>query len=123
VEAEPKPLQILINAAGAGSSFCKALDVDHHTLKSSLSCYNRFMPIGTNGPRKLTSGWRAIVEVGIIVFLFYSTLLMREFTQTNGQGKSFVFAVADIFTVNTLVVAVISGLIACMIFEYLRKQR
>jgi ABC-type Co2+ transport system permease subunit len=81
------------------------------------------MPIGISGPRKLTAGWRAIVEVGIIVFLFYSTRLMREFTQTNGQGKSFVFAVADIFTVNTLVVAVISGLIACMIFEYLRKQR
>jgi hypothetical protein len=73
-------------------------------------------------PRKLTPIWRAMVEVGFIIFLFYSNLLMGEFTQTNGQGKSFVFAIQDIFTVTNFVIAVISGLIGYVIFEYLRKK-
>jgi hypothetical protein len=73
-------------------------------------------------PRKLTPIWRAMVEVGFIVFLFYSNLLMGEFTRTNGQGKSLVFAIRDIFTVTNFIIAVISGLIGYVIFEYLRKK-
>ena len=80
------------------------------------------MPPNAREPRKLTSIWRAIVEVGIVVFLLYSTLLMREFTHTSEQGMSLVFAIKDIFTLTSLVVAVISGLIGYIIFEYLRKQ-
>ena len=63
-----------------------------------------------------------MVEVGFIIFLFYSNLLMGEFTQTNGQGKTLVFAIQDIFTVTNFVIAVISGLIGYVVFEYLRKQ-
>ena len=63
-----------------------------------------------------------MVEVGIIVFLFYSTLLMREFTHTSEQGMSLVFAIKDIFTLTNLAIAIISGLIGYMFFEYLRKQ-
>ena len=33
-----------------------------------------------------------MVEVGFIVFLFYSNLLMGEFTRANGPGKSLAFA-------------------------------
>jgi hypothetical protein len=73
-------------------------------------------------PRKLTPIWRAMVEVGFIIFLFYSNLLMGEFTRTNGQGKSLVFAIKDIFTVTNFVIAIISGLIGYVIFEYLRKK-
>jgi hypothetical protein len=73
-------------------------------------------------PRKLTPIWRAMVEVGFIIFLFYSNLLMGEFTQTNGQGKTFVFAIRDIFTVTNFVIAIISGMIGYVVFEYLRKQ-
>jgi len=40
---------------------------------------------------------RAVVRFAFIVFLFYSNLLMGEFTQTNGQGKSLAFALKDIF--------------------------
>jgi Na+/melibiose symporter-like transporter len=72
--------------------------------------------------RKLPSFLRAIVEVGSIIFLFYTTLLMREFTQTNGQGKSFAFALEDIFTVTNCVIALISGLIGYVVLEYLRKH-
>ena len=47
---------------------------------------------------------------------------MGEFTQTNGQGKSLAFAVKDIFTVTNFGIAVFSGLIGYVVFEYLRKQ-
>jgi hypothetical protein len=73
-------------------------------------------------PRKLTPIWRAMVEVGFIIFLFYSNLLMGEFTHTNGQGKTLLFAIQDIFTVTNFVIAIISGLIGYVVFEYLRKQ-
>jgi hypothetical protein len=63
-----------------------------------------------------------MVEVGFIIFLFYSNLLMGEFTRTNDQGKSLVFAIMDIFTVNNFGIAIISGLIGYVVFEYLRKQ-
>jgi hypothetical protein len=73
-------------------------------------------------PRKSTPIWRAIVEIGLLIFLLYSNLLMREFTHANGQEKSLTFAIQDIFTVTNFVIAVISGLIGCFVFEYLRKQ-
>jgi hypothetical protein len=47
---------------------------------------------------------------------------MREFTRTSEQGMSLGFAFKDIFTLTNLVIAVISGLIGSIIFEYLRKQ-
>ncbi len=31
---------------------------------------------------------RAVIEIAFIVFLFYSNLLMGEFTHANGQGKT-----------------------------------
>ena len=65
---------------------------------------------------------RAVVETGFIIFLFYSNLLMGEFTQTNGQGKSLFFAVKDIFTAANFLIAVITALIGYIVFEYLRKK-
>jgi hypothetical protein len=73
-------------------------------------------------PRKLTPTWKALVEVGFIIFLFYSNLLMGEFTRANGREKSLVIAVKDIFSVANLVIAVISGLLGYLVFNYLRKR-
>ena len=73
-------------------------------------------------PRRLTPPWRAIVEISFIVFLFYSNLLMGEFTRANGQGKTLVFAFEDIFSVTNLVIAVVSGLLGYLGFDYLRKH-
>ena len=73
-------------------------------------------------PRKLTPIWRALVEAGFIIFLFYSNLLMGEFTRGNGQGKSLAFAVQDIFTAANFMIAIISGLIGYVVFEFLRKR-
>ena len=63
-----------------------------------------------------------MVEIGFIIFLFYSNLLMGEFTKGNGQGKSLAFAIEDIFTVSNFAIALISGMVGYAVFEYLRKQ-
>lgn len=63
-----------------------------------------------------------MVEVGFIVFLFYANLLMGEFTRANGQGKSLAFAIKDIFTVTNFGIAIFSGLIGYLVFEFLRKR-
>jgi hypothetical protein len=73
-------------------------------------------------PRKSIPVWTAIVEIGFIVFLFYSNLLMGEFTHANGEGKSLAFAIQDIFTITNFAIAVISGLIGYLMFSYLRKR-
>jgi hypothetical protein len=73
-------------------------------------------------PGKLGKIWRPIIEIGFIVFLFYSNLLMGQFTRTNSDGKSLAFAVQDIFTVTNFVIAVISALLGYLVFEYLRRR-
>jgi hypothetical protein len=80
------------------------------------------MPPSRDKSRHLAPLWRALVEVGFIVFLFYSNLLMGEFTQTNGAGKSMAFAIRDIFTATNFGIAIFSGLIGYVVFEFLRKQ-
>jgi hypothetical protein len=72
--------------------------------------------------RKSTPVRRAFVEIGFIVFLFYSNLLMGEFTHGNGRDKTLIFAIRDIFTVMNFEIAIISGLIGYVVVEYLRKQ-
>jgi hypothetical protein len=80
------------------------------------------MSLTPSKPRKLAPIWRAMVEVGFIIFLFYSNLLMGEFTRSNDQGKNLMFAIKDIFTVTNFVIATISGLIGYVVFEYLRNR-
>jgi hypothetical protein len=87
-----------------------------------VSWYSYAMPARDTRTGKLAPIWRAMVEVGFIIFLFYSNLLMGEFTHANAQGKSLVFAVKDIFTINNFVIALISGLIGYVVVEFLRKR-
>ncbi len=66
---------------------------------------------------------RSAIEIGFIMFLFYSNLLMGEFTRSNSaHEKSLVFAIRDIFTVTDFVIAVICALIGFLVVEYLRKK-
>ena len=74
------------------------------------------------GRRRLTPVLRAVVEVAFIVFLFYSNLLMGEFTGMNGQGKTLAFALRDIFTTTNFAIALISAFIGYAVFETLRKR-
>lgn len=76
-----------------------------------------------NKQKKLTPILRAATETGFIIFLFYSNLLMGEFTRSNGaQGKSLMFAIGDVFTMTNFVIAIFSALIAHVIFDHLRKK-
>jgi len=67
--------------------------------------------------------WRAIVETGFIVFLFYSNLLMGEFTHTGkGQEMGLAWAIADILTPANFAIAVVAALIGYVVFEFLRNK-
>ena len=72
--------------------------------------------------RRLKPVLRAVIEVAFIVFLFYSNLLMGEFTVANGQGKSLAFALNDILTRTNFLIAMISAVIGYVVFETLRKK-
>jgi hypothetical protein len=89
---------------------------------AELRHYDDFMPQTTPPRRKLTPVLRALVEVGFIVFLFYSNLLMGEFSRSNGSGKTFTFAFYDIFTGTNFAIALFSAMIGYLIFEFLRRK-
>jgi hypothetical protein len=72
--------------------------------------------------RRLIPLLRAVIEVGFIVFLFYSNLLMGEFTAANGHGKALSAALFDIFTVANFAIALVSALVGYLVFEFLRKK-
>ena len=67
--------------------------------------------------------WRALVEVGFIVFLFYSNLLMGEFEHSGmGQSRGFVWAIRDVVTEANLIIAVIAALAGHLVIEFFREK-
>jgi hypothetical protein len=67
--------------------------------------------------------FRTIVEVGFIIFLFYSNLLMGEFTLSGkGQEMGLAWAIRDIFTVTNFIIAITAALIGYVVFDFLRKK-
>ena len=70
----------------------------------------------------VTPVFRAVIEVAFIVFLFYSNLLMGEFTASNGRGRSLLMGLTDIFTLTNFLIAMVSAIIGYLVFEYLRKK-
>ncbi len=65
---------------------------------------------------------RAAIEIGFIIFLFYSNLLMGEFTMTAGHGKTFLTAIADIITLKNLAIAIVTSVVGHLGFEMLRQK-
>jgi hypothetical protein len=73
--------------------------------------------------KKLTPVWRALLEVGFIVFLFYSNLLMGEYEHSgSGQQHGLLWAVEDIFTITNFVIAVVFGLVGHLVFDFFRNR-
>ena len=67
--------------------------------------------------------WRALIEAGFIIFLFYSNLLMGEFERSGAaQGRGLAWAIGDIFTAANLAIALIAALIGYVLVEFLRKR-
>jgi len=66
---------------------------------------------------------RAIVEVGSIVFLFYTNLLMGEFTNSGlGQSNGLWWAIQNIFTKTNFLIDIVCGLIGHLIFEFFSSR-
>ncbi|HLI02809.1 MAG TPA: hypothetical protein VKU93_00955 [Terracidiphilus sp.] len=72
--------------------------------------------------RNLRPFWRLVVEVASILFLFYSNLLMGEFTASNGRGKTLGWAIRDIFTVTNFSIALVLAVIGYALFEFWRRK-
>jgi hypothetical protein len=69
------------------------------------------------------NGFRAAIEVGFIIFLFYSNLLMGEFERSGmGQKRGVAWAIADVFTAANFEIATITARIGYILFEFLRKR-
>jgi hypothetical protein len=67
--------------------------------------------------------WRALIEVGFIVFLFYSNLLMGEYERSGiGRNMGLAWAVADIFTATNFAIALIAALVGYVVVESLRSK-
>jgi hypothetical protein len=69
------------------------------------------------------STWRAAVEVGFIIFLFYSNLLMGEFERSGmGRSRGLLWAIGDIVSKANFVIAAMAAFIGYILVELLRKK-
>jgi hypothetical protein len=69
------------------------------------------------------SVWRAVIEVGFIVFLFYANLLMGEYERSGiGRRRGVIWAIEDVFTAANFEIAMVAALIGYGLFEFLRKR-
>lgn len=69
------------------------------------------------------SVWRAVIEVGFIVFLFYANLLMGEYERSGiGRRRGVIWAIEDVFTAANFEIAMVAALICYGLFEFLRKR-
>lgn len=67
--------------------------------------------------------WRAAIEIGFIIFLFYSNLLMGEFEHSGmGTRSGLLWALHDIFTIHNLEIGVVASLIGYILVEFLRTK-
>ena len=66
---------------------------------------------------------RAVIEIGFIIFLFYSNLLMGEFERSGlGMKRGFEWALSDVFTASNFAIASIASLAGYVLFEFLRRK-
>jgi hypothetical protein len=66
---------------------------------------------------------RGLIEVGFIIFLFYSNLLMGEFERSGlGQKTGLVAALSDVLTASNFEIAVIAAMIGYVLVEFLRAK-
>ena len=73
--------------------------------------------------KKASLLWRTLLEVGFILFLFYSNLLMGEYTHSGpGHKNGLAWAIEDIFTWANFTIAIILALIGYLVIELLRKR-
>lgn len=86
--------------------------------------FNRVQIRGRYNRRAMKKhGWRALIEIGFIVFLFYSNLLMGEFERSGmGRTRGLSWAISDIFTAANFEIALVAAVIGFLLFEFLRAR-
>ncbi len=73
--------------------------------------------------RRLNPVWRTVVEVSFIVFLFYSNLLMGQYTATGpGLTKGLLWSIQSVVTPANFIIALVTALIGHLVFEFFRKR-
>jgi hypothetical protein len=69
------------------------------------------------------SRWRMLIEIGFIVFLFYSNLLMGEFERSGmGRRNGLLWALSDVFTIRNFEIAIVAATIGYLLIEFLRDR-
>ena len=64
-----------------------------------------------------------IIEFLFIMFLFYSNLLMSEYTKSEiNKHKNLLVSIDNIFTIENFIIAVIAAFISHFVFGYIRKK-
>lgn len=100
----------------------KAASCGGETLSKPVRARNRFLPWTDNSAMK-KNGKRALIEIGFIVFLFYSNLLMGEFERSGMGGKrGLAWALADVFTASNFEIAIVAATIGYLLIEFLRTR-
>ncbi len=66
---------------------------------------------------------RAVTEIGFIIFLFYSNLMMGEFTHSGiARGATFASAAGDVFTGINFCIALVAAAIGFAVVEFVRMR-
>jgi hypothetical protein len=66
---------------------------------------------------------RAVLEVGFISFLFYSNLLMGEYTRSGrAHARGLFWALEDIFTPANFTICLVSSVAGYLVVELLRRK-
>lgn len=66
---------------------------------------------------------RTALEIGLISFLIYSGLLMREFTRLGpAQGRGLVWALSDILTAANVGIAAVVAIVGSVVIELLMRK-
>ena len=66
---------------------------------------------------------RAALEVAFISFLFYSNLLMGEFTRSGrGHDRGLLWALADVFTPANFAICLFASIAGYFVVELLKRK-
>lgn len=80
------------------------------------------MPNPSNSTDRRRAFVEAAIEIAFIIFLFYSNLLMGEFTGRHGQHLGLLAALLDVVTYKNFAIAVATAVLGHAGFEFLRRR-